>query len=347
MSDTGYFEYSDSHKKAWDDFVLQSSYGSIHQVSDWKSFQEKIPGREIIRGFGIKSKDQIKAVTWCIQMKTGFRDTFWWYSPRGPVFDPIKDKKYGELLIDHIQSQLRQTKALFWRFDPYFSTQEFETLKVKTQMRPSTQDYQPTNTLELDLNKSNDQLLSEMKRKGRYNIKLAEKKSLRVEVIEKGKFTDQDINDFWRLNTETTSRDGFSGHEKSYYQKLLTFVKNYAVLFFITTSDNVRIATAISTFCSSKAIYYFGASTSNPEHRPLMAPYLLQWEMIQFARIKKCTTYDFLGIAPENEPDHKYSSISEFKWKFGGERKIYGRGREIVFSPFWYQIYQGVKRLKS
>ena len=78
-----------------------------------------------------------------------------------------------------------------------------------------------------------------------------------------------------------------------------------------------------------------------------MAPYLLQWDMVQFAKNKGCLTYDFLGIAPEDEPKHPYAGISEFKWKFGGNRKVYGSGHEISFRPFWYLIYRIAKYLKK
>ncbi|NJP03840.1 peptidoglycan bridge formation glycyltransferase FemA/FemB family protein, partial [Candidatus Gracilibacteria bacterium] len=216
----------------------------------------------------------------------------------------------------------------------------------------ATQNYQPTDTLMLDLTKTDETLLAEMKRKGRYNITLSQKKGVTFSHITGKEFSEKSateqaelINEFWRLNTETTSRDGFSGHQKEYYEHFLTQLPDYAVLFF-AEYEGKKIATAISTFCGDKAIYYFGASTSDPEYRNLMAPYGLQWEMIQFAKSKHCKTYDFLGIAPENEPKHAYAGISEFKWKFGGYRATYAPGSEIVLDKKWYPIYRLAKKLK-
>ena len=199
--------------------------------------------------------------------------------------------------------------------------------------------------MELDLTKSNEELLAEMKRKGRYNIKLAEKRGVKFREILPDEMTEQDLEDFYRLNLETTGRDGFSGHQKDYYRHFLKSLNKYAVLFF-AEFEGKRIATAISTFCGDKAIYYFGASTSDKQYRNLMAPYGLQWFMINFAKKRGCKTYDFLGIAPENELNHAYAGISEFKWKFGGYRKTYRPGVEIVFDKFWYAIYRLMKRLR-
>jgi peptidoglycan pentaglycine glycine transferase (the first glycine) len=342
LNNVQFFEYSDSESKNWDNFVLNSQRGSVHQLSSWKPFQETIPGRGNVKGFGIKNnKNEIVATTFAVAMNTGFMGKKWWYSARGPVFD---DEKYGQMLLEHVAKELKKEGGIFWRFDPYITTQELQKFQVRT--RFATQNYQPTDTLILDLTKSDDVLLSEMKRKGRYNINLAKKKNVKCVKITGKNVAEKDLNDFWKLNNETTNRDSFSGHEKKYYRNFLKLVSPYADLFFAEAEDGTRIATAISTFAGDKAIYYFGASTSNSQYRNMMAPYLLQWTMVQEAKKRKCKTYDFLGIAPENNSKHAYAGISEFKWKFGGIRKTFAPGREIVFHKFWYGLYRIAKKLR-
>ena len=344
MKSFEFFFFSDANKEAWDYFVKKSPLGSLHQISDWKNFQEKIPGRGPDLGFGVRDANtgEILATTFCVRMSMGLFGKYWWYSARGPVFIEGGEEKAVQFLLENVKKELKKIGGIFWRFDPYVTNRNF----IKTiSTQPATQDYQPTDTLEIDLTKSNEQLLAEMKRKGRYNINLAQRKGVTIVAIEKGAFTPQDLDDFWKLNNETTSRDKFSGHEKSYYRHLLETLDDYAVLFF-AEFEGRRIATAISTFCAEKAIYYFGASSSDPEMRNLMAPYLLQWEMMQYGKTKGCTTYDFLGIAPEGKKNHTYAGISEFKWKFGGQRKTYLPGREIVLDWFWYVIYRIVKKVK-
>jgi lipid II:glycine glycyltransferase (peptidoglycan interpeptide bridge formation enzyme) len=340
--DCVFLEQKKSDIAAWDKFVLNSSYGSIHQISDWKNFQEHIPGRGEVRAFGVKKKSKICATVLCVKMETGIAGTYWWYSPRGPVFDPQRESETGNFLLQETEKKLRETEGLFWRIDPYFSEKQVADLEMKNFFL-SVQQYQPTDTLEIDLRKKDDQIRTEMKRKGRYNITFARKKGVKIIALCGEKITPKDREDFWKLTTETTSRDNFSGHEKQYYDRFLTYLKNYAVLFF-AEYDQQRIAAAISTFCGKKAIYYFGSSTSNPSFRNLMAPYLLQWEMIQYAKKRGCLSYDFLGIAPENSSHHPYAGISAFKWKFGGARRTYASGREKAFRPFWYVLYRLAKK---
>jgi len=345
-----FFEFTNENRAEWDDFMLNSENGSVHQISTWKDFQQKIPGRENVFGFGVRENGKIVAATFCVffeidALKMFFkkRNFGFFYSARGPVFS-AKNKEAGKFLIEEITKVLptKMEDAIFWRIDPAVTNADYESLGIK-ELKRATKNFQPTDTLEIDLRKSDDEILAEMKRKGRYNINLARKKGVQIEVFEKGNFGKQEIEDFWQLNVETTSRDEFFGHDKDYYENFLHTLKEHSVLFF-ATFEGRRIATAISTFFGTQAIYYFGASTSDPEFRNLMAPYLLQWEMMQFGRKRGCETYDFLGIAPEGVENHQFSKISEFKWKFGGTRKTVAGGREIPFSKFWYFLYRVLKR---
>ncbi len=343
------FEYKNTEKKDWDDFILNSPFGSVHQISDWKYFQEKIPGRDQVLGFGVKDdENNILATVWCVKMSMGFLNKHWYYSARGPVFDPKKNLKAGVFLIQKVQKKLKENEGIFWRLDPYFSDENYLELNRNSEidLRKSTQDYQPTDTLEINLLDSEEEILAQMKRRSRNGINKARKKGVIIETILPKDLKPKDLDDFYDLTEATTSRDGFAGHSKDYYEKFLKSLPKYAVLFF-ATFEGKRIATAISTFCGDKSIYYFGASTSDRELNKLKAPTLLQWEMMLYGKNKKCKTYDFLGIAPENQPKHAYAGISQFKHGFGGYRKIYAAGKEIPLKGFWYNIYKIAKKLKK
>lgn len=340
------FKYSSDIAKEWDAFVKNNPKGSIHQISAWKNLQESIKGRELVLGFGVRDSDtnEITATCFCTKMEVGQLNKFWFYSARGPVFDPLKNAEAGNFLIESIKKELLRTEALFWRIDPYLNETEYKTIKLET--KSATQNYQPENTLLLALTKTQEQLLSEMKRKGRYNINLARKKGVTVRTLEAKDITTKDLDIFWKLNNQTTTRDAFSGHEKDYYKNFCQKLAPHAKLFIAFSEDGSPIATAINTYCGEKAIYYFGASTSDPKYRNLMAPYLLQWEMICDAQKNGFTSYDFLGIAPEGDLKHPYAGITEFKIKFGGQRYKTAPGREISLKPFWHFLYKMAKHLR-
>jgi len=64
-----------------------------------------------------------------------------------------------------------------------------------------------------------------------------------------------------------------------------------------------------------------------------MAPYLLQWEAMKRCKRQGCEKYDLFGIAPPETPGHPWTSVSQFKEKFGGEVVVYPKEQEIVLRP--------------
>jgi peptidoglycan pentaglycine glycine transferase (the first glycine) len=70
----------------------------------------------------------------------------------------------------------------------------------------------------LDLTKTPEILLSEMHEKGRYNIRIAEKRGITIERVDP---TPANIDIWMELLTETTLRDSFSQNSRRYYEIFL------------------------------------------------------------------------------------------------------------------------------
>src|SRR5687768_184134 len=68
----------------------------------------------------------------------------------------------------------------------------------------------------LDLTKSEEQLLKEMKSRTRYNVRYAERKG--VTVTEDN--SKEAFEEYWRLTEETTKRQGFYAHTKKYHEQM-------------------------------------------------------------------------------------------------------------------------------
>ena len=253
----------------------------------------------------------------------------WLEIPRGPLFE--NEKSLSDILIK-IREFGKKEKSVFIRIS------SFEELRItKDELRMSKYDNQPQTSLIIDLDHSEEEILKQMKPKGRYNIKVAEKHGVTVKES-------QDINDFYALLQKTSGRDGFSAHPKNYYQKMLKSMPKNAQLLLAEHQGKV-IAGGIFVYLDRWGIYYYGAS--DYEHRNLMAPYLVQWEAIKEAKKRGCKRYDFLGIAPENAKKHPWKGVTEFKKKFGGRIKNYPQAQEMVLRPFWYWVYSVYKRIKS
>jgi len=327
-------------KNDWDNFVLNHAHGSIHQCATWKDFQQKIPGRGQVLGFYAKAKDGTwLGATWCVKMSTRAFNTHWYYSARGPVLANTSSDFKTEFL-SQVSQKLKQQQGLFWRLDPYWQNTDWKNVGLKTVK--ATKNFQPTDSLMLDLTLDEEALLAQMKRNGRKALRLSDKAGVAVEILNPSQVTETHLNAWDSLNQDTTSRDGFAGHDKTYYQNFIKTLEPYTQLC-LAEHEGQTIAAAILTVCHDKAIYYFGASSSDPSTRNLRAPYALQWAMILKAKELGAKTYDFTGITPEDNPEHEYKGITQFKTRFGGYRDTYAAGREIVLRPWWYKIYRLVK----
>lgn len=209
---------------------------------------------------------------------------------------------------------------------------------------------QPQTTLILDLSESEDEILSHMHSKTRYNIRLAIRKGVTVR-------SGADIDTFWQLHSETTDRDGFGGHTKEYYAKFLEMPMAEQFTAYI---DDTPIAAIITVLHDGVMTYVHGASAN--AHRNLMAPYLLQWEAMRYAKQRGAAQYDFWGISPiypQGEAPtetcyngycwtatHPWTGITRFKVGFGGTVVTYRDAQDVIFSPLVYRLYQYIHRLR-
>ena len=154
----------------------------------------------------------------------------------------------------------------------------------------------------------------------------------------------RDIPVFYKLLQQTVTRDQFSGHALDYYRNMFLFLHPRPKLY-LATYKNQPVAAIIVTYFKDTATYYFGASGN--EYRHVMAPYLLQWQAIRDAKKAGCRFYDFLGIAPPDQPHHPWAGVSDFKLKFGGKRVNYATAQEIVYRPFLHTLIRLAKWLKA
>lgn len=117
-----------------------------------------------------------------------------------------------------------------------------------------------------------------MKPKGRYNIKVAEKGNV---ITEWEKCTKENMAKFYTLLTETTKRDGFATNSLEYFMNLGEYIEenNLGRLLFASREGEL-LAAGLFIYYGKTALYYYGASVSEPEKRKYMASYALQWGAI-------------------------------------------------------------------
>ena len=197
----------------------------------------------------------------------------------------------------------------------------------------------PPYTVVIDLTKSKDEILADMKQKWRYNIRLAEKKWVRVNQVNK---TQENIEIFCKLMDITSKRDNFKANTQNYYESFLT--RNDTFLYFAEHDWEV-ISAGIFAIEWSIMYYYYWASSN--EKRNLMAPYLIQWNAINYARERNCILYDFLWIASPMISHDTLTWVTNFKLKFTSDTRYISKAYIYKYRKLKYMLIQFLKYFKK
>jgi peptidoglycan pentaglycine glycine transferase (the first glycine) len=292
---------------------------NLFQSTEWEKFED-----------GLGRKGQSLGNLNGIVLDLPLGQSFLWFQ-KGP------DRITSDLI-----TTLKSHKETFIRLEPgEITASEIEKYDLKPVGRDSLLSGQtsPKATRVLDLTKSEDELLSEMKSKTRYNIRLAEKKGVKVT-------RSSDVKTFYDLLLATSGKDtGYFPHGFEYYEALMRELgpKELAQLF-IAEHDGNPLAAILVTFYGDTATYLHGGQSQTD--RNLMAPYLCQWTAIVEAKNRGCLEYDFWGVSESDDPNDPWSGITRFKEGFGGEKVLFPGGFDLVLKPFWYNVLTLLARLR-
>jgi lipid II:glycine glycyltransferase (peptidoglycan interpeptide bridge formation enzyme) len=238
------------------------------------------------------------------------------YIPKGPVGLDWADPPQCDTFFASVHAQARARRAIFLKVEPNgwpaLGAPHPAAVSLTTAGFIPADTIQPRTTLRVSLGPNEDAILAAMKQKTRYNIRLAQKKGV---VVRQG--GPDDVANFHQLAQTTADRNNFGVHSLAYYQTALhLFAPNRATL--LLAQFEGRPIAALMVFCQGPEAYYFYGASGN-EQRHLMAPYLLQWEAMRWAKSRGCATYDLWGI-----PDAPFDTLeAEFEQRHDGLWGVY------------------------
>ncbi len=248
------------------------------------------------------------------------------YCPRGPLLDWSDADLHRRILRDLAAIAVQQ-RAFLLKLDPEVvlgygpaeSSTDSSTLPGETVAsslrdegwRPSRDQIQFRNTLMLDLQPSEDDLLAGMKQKTRYNVRLATRRGVKAR---RGDLKDLDL--LYKMYAETSIRDDFSIRKRDYYLDLWSsFLEAGMAQPFVAEVNGEPVAGLVVFKFGATAWYLHGMSRA--VHREKMPNHLLQWEAIRWAKQAGCTRYDFWGAPDELNRGDRMWGVYRFKEGFG------------------------------
>ena len=331
----------------WNKFIAEHSSPSAFQQSwEWGEFQKAI-GNKVYR-LTVPSVLAAQAVVKKLPLGRTYLEI-----SRGPVIAPsfyssplVGEERWGGVLINKLREIGEKEKAIFFRFSPPYEQSGTKMPSEFGATAPQILIHQkePADTLLVDLNFSEQELLEKMHHRTRYNIGLAQRSGgVAYDATDKPKA----FEIFFRLLEETGKRNNFRFWPRERFLKFKEFfVKNssdqntpYARLIVGEQNEKIICATLIMFF-GDTATYLYAASSGD---RATKMPNLMLWEAIREAKRRGKRWFDMWGAAPTNDPQHPWAGITQFKSRYvkAGET-----GRAVHFIGTWdYILYKKIYTL--
>jgi len=205
-------------------------------------------------------------------------------------------------------------------------------------------------TFVLDLTKSEEELLKNMHPKTRYNLKLAQKRG--VKVIEDD--SDKAFEDYLRLTKETTKRQSFYAHGEKYHRLMWetlkpsseTIDKNRLTAHLLKAIYASGVLVTWVIFVLGDTLYYpYGASRDS--HREVMASNLMMWEAIRFGKKLGLKRFDMWGaLGPNPNPKDPWYGFHRFKEGYGPKLVEFVGSYDFVINKKMYLIYKFLNKIR-
>lgn len=262
----------------------------------------------------------------------------------------IRGKKPTSRMLSDLKKTGKENNLIFIKLEPNSPTKEVDQEKSAIEKTkkilkengcvPGKTLFTPT-SFWIDLTKSEDDLMKSFSSKTRYNIRLAERKGVKISEDN----SDKAFNRYLELTKETVERQGFYAHSARYHTLMwehlntqMVKAKKEPIARLLTAKYKGEIITTWILFVWKNFLYYpYGASSVN--HKNVMANNLMMWEAIRLGKNLKTKTFDLWG----REPGKGFT-----KFKEGYKPKVVefvGTWDLVINKPFYYtyKIAEGMR----
>ncbi|MDO8571168.1 MAG: peptidoglycan bridge formation glycyltransferase FemA/FemB family protein [bacterium] len=333
--------YPIHHREQWDAFLRECAPHTFLHSWEWSDFNERM-GHSVFR-LGIFEGEILVGIALILKIQA--RRGSFLFCPQGPIIRTqlsVHSSQHAlKNLVSYLKALALKEKCHFIRMSPLMeNTETNRNIFRDLGFRSAPIHMHPEIAWILDITKSEEDLLKDMRKVTRYSIRKAEKDG--VTITQSSDISD--VEKFYHVYQTTVDRQHFTPFSRGYFTKEMScFQKGDAVRYFFAEYEGEIIATAMILFDHSSGYYHHGASTL--KYPKIPASYLLQWEAIREAKRRGCTLYNFWGVAPEEKQNHPWAGLSLFKKGFGGNAEHYVPAQDLPLHPFYWFSF-GVETLR-
>ncbi len=259
------------------------------------------------------------------------------YCPYGPTVTSLAS---FDVCMSALKQLAKQLDVAYIRVEPWGKISA-KQLKARG-LRPAPKDAQPKYTWVKDLTKKPEQMLSELTSTNRNLNNTAAKKGL---VLKESR-TVGDLGIFLDMIHEVAKFTGIKPHTDHEFEVIAsTLIPRNAAKLYFAIHNKKPLASAL--VYDSPTTRYYAHAANYHEARKLHPGSPLLTRMIFDAKERGQSEFDFFGIAPPDQPKHRWVGFSRFKQSFGGHQKEYLGTWELPAKPLQYAAYRLAHQAKK
>lgn len=327
-----------TEQKDWEAFIAQHPEANFLHSWLWAEFHKALGHKVIQTGF-YDGEELVGVMLMIIENARRGRHGI---VPAGPILD-WSNKQLVGAAFDAMKQLGAQEKCVFIRVRPQLEVSQAEAAQFKNYgFKSAPMHLHAELTWQLDLTQSEDEILANMRKKTRYEVRQVEKQGISVKTTQ----DPEAINQFYDIQVETAQRQKFVPFSKKFLkEQFKIFARDDKALLFEAYKEGKLLAQAFIIFYGQEAAYHYGTSTD--DNRNLPGAYALQWAAIKEAKKRGIKRYNFWGVTKPEQTEHRFYGVSIFKRGFGGFEVEYLHAQDLVISKSKYFINAIIETIRK
>ena len=328
-----------NEKEVWEKFLKNLPEENFLQSWNWGEFQKSL-GKKIFR-LGFYQEQQLEGIALLVK-ETAKRGEYLTCAG-GPLLDWQRSRLVDNF-VETIKEIAEAERVWFIRIRPQLlKTSENRSLFTSYDFINAPMHMHAENTWQLKLAAEKKQLLAQMQKDHRYELRKAERCKIRTVISKETK----DIEFLYKLQNLTARRQKFIPFSKQFLKNQFSiFAKNNQAIIVKALEKNKPIAIAMILFYGKEAVYHYAAATERA--RQTAAAYAICWRAILEAKKRNLERFNFWGLAPKGKKTHRFVGLNHFKKGFGGFAVNYLHAQDLPMSSFYWltHIFEQIRKLR-
>ncbi len=329
----------------WNARLLSLPNAHVLQTWEWGEFKRVTTGWQPLRLALLQGSELVAMASIGLRRQGPLRVL---YAPRGPTL-AWEDASLRADVLDQLQTLARRHGALWLKIDPDLPCATGLPGSPEEQAHPAgaalrdelrqrgwsfaAEQVQFRNSITIDLERSETDLLASFSTNTRRKIRLAERRDVRVRAA-----TVDELDTLYALYRITGMRDGFLIRPQSYYRQAWgSFLQAGLAHALIAEYQNVPLAHVILFHFGDRCFYFYGASSGEQKQR--MPNYALQWEAMRWAQAHGYRSYDLWGAPDVFDESDPLWGVYGFKRGFRGVVTRSVGAWDYAPSPLRYRLW--------